>query len=139
MADKVITSIDHVTTEWLTSVLSRSGALTRGAVASFEVGTGQGNWSTSAKLIVKYSDVAQGSLPRRLFLKMVNTDLDDESFGESEVTYYTRDYVDVENVPLIRCYDAVFSEEKNATTFCWMTCLKPISRRQRSNQPLNMD
>ena len=113
MADKVITSLDHVTTEWLTSVLSQSGALTRGVVASFESGTGKGNWSTNANLIVKYSDGAQGSLPRRLFLKMVNTDLDDESFGESEVTYYTRDYVDVVNAPLIRCYDAVFSEQKN--------------------------
>lgn len=112
MADKVITSIDHVTTEWLTGVLSHSGALTRGAVASFELGTGQGNWSRSAKLILKYTDGAQGSLPRRLFLKMVNTDLDDESFGESEVAYYRRDYVDVENAPLIRCYDAAFSEEK---------------------------
>jgi len=112
LADKVITSIDHVTTEWLTTVLSQSGALTRGAVASFESGTGQGNWSTSASLIVKYTEGAQGSLPQRLFLKMVNTDLEDESFGESEVTYYTRDYVDVENAPLIRCYDAVCSEEQ---------------------------
>jgi hypothetical protein len=42
---------------------------------------------------------------------MVNTDLDDEFFGPSEVAYYTRDYKDVEDAPLIRCYDAAFSEE----------------------------
>jgi len=33
----------------------------------------------------------------------------DEYFGESEVTYYTRDYLDTEDVPLVRCYHAAFS------------------------------
>ena len=42
---------------------------------------------------------------------MVNADTgDDEFFGESEVTYYTRDYVNVPNAPLLRCYDAAYSE-----------------------------
>ena len=45
MPDGVITSIDQVTSAWLTSVLAESGALTHGAVASFEVDAGQGNWS----------------------------------------------------------------------------------------------
>ena len=36
----------------------------------------------------------------------------DESFGNSEVTYYTRDYIDVMDAPIIRCYDAAFSEEQ---------------------------
>ncbi len=45
---------------------------------------------------------------------MVETDTSDsdEFFGESEVTYYTRDYKDIPHVPLIRCYDGAFSEEK---------------------------
>jgi hypothetical protein len=41
---------------------------------------------------------------------MVNTDLDDEFFGPSEVSYYTRDYADVAAAPLLRCYDAQYSE-----------------------------
>ena len=106
MPDNVITNIEQVTTEWLTSALAASGALTRGAVASCELGAGQGNWSSNARLNVKYTDGAQGSLPRRLFLKMVNTDLGDQSFDASEVTYYRRDYVDVADAPLLRCYDA---------------------------------
>lgn len=105
-----MTSIEQVTTEWLTSALAGSGALTRGAVASFDVDTGRGNWSTNARLTVHYTDEAQGSLPRRLFLKMVNTDQNDESFDESEFTYYTRDYVDVAAAPLLRCYGAAYSE-----------------------------
>lgn len=110
----VITNLDRITTDWLTSVLSRNGALTRGAVQAFELGTGQGNWSTSANLKITYTDGAQGTLPPRLFLKMVDTDLGDgEFFTDSEVAYYTRDYVDMKHAPLLRCYDAAYSQELN--------------------------
>lgn len=112
MPNNVITDIHQVTAEWLTSTLIKSGALTQGAVATFDLGTGRGNWSTSASLHLHYVEGSQGALPQKLFLKMVNTDLEDESFGASEVDYYTRDYVDVEGAPLIRCYDASFSPEQ---------------------------
>jgi thiamine kinase-like enzyme len=112
MPSDVITRLEQVTVEWLTHALTRSGALTHGAVEAFDVDTGRGNWSTSARLTVRYADGSQGAMPRRLFLKMVNTDLEDEFFGASEVTYYTRDYVGVEGAPLIRCYDAAYSEEQ---------------------------
>ena len=108
---KVITHIDEVTVEWLTAVLIQSGALTQGRVVSFEVDTGRGNWSTNAKLRLKYTSESQGERPQRLFLKLVNTDLDDgETFLPSEVPYYTCDYVDVPAAPLISCYDAAYSE-----------------------------
>jgi len=46
---------------------------------------------------------------------MVRTDLDDdESFSDSEVRYYTRDYVDVPDAPLIRCHNAVYSAADHA-------------------------
>jgi hypothetical protein len=111
MSDDVITSTDQVTTVWLTSVLVNSGAITSGAVAAFDVNPGRGNWSTNAILRVRYVDGSQGTLPQRLFLKMVNVDLGDDSFGASEVTYYTRDYAGVAGAPLVRCYDAAFSGE----------------------------
>jgi hypothetical protein len=50
MPDKVITSIDQVTNAWLTSVLTKSGALINGAVAVFDVKAGQGNWSPNVTL-----------------------------------------------------------------------------------------
>jgi hypothetical protein len=112
MPDEVITDLEQVTVNWLTAVLQNGRAITSGAVAAFEVVAGRGNWSTSAALQARYTDDAQGDLPPRLFLKMVNTDLDDEFFGPSEVTYYTRDYVGVKNAPLLRCYDAHFSEKQ---------------------------
>jgi hypothetical protein len=110
MLDKVITDINQVTAKWLTAVLSHGRALTGGVVTAFDVETGRGNWSNSARLKLQYSDDAQGERPQRLFLKMVNTDLDDEFFGSSEVTYYTRDYLGVRDAPLLRCYDGRFSE-----------------------------
>ncbi len=110
--DSVITNLDQVTTAWLTAVLRRSGALAHGAVASFDLDAGHGNWSTSGKLTSHYTGGAEGVLPRRLFLKLVDADQDDEFFGESEVTYYTRDYVDVAKAPLLRCYDAAYSQER---------------------------
>jgi hypothetical protein len=112
MPSQVITSPDQVTIEWLTSALSKNGALTRGTVAAFDVDTSRGNWSSNARLAVRYGNGSQGAMPRRLFLKMVNTDLDDEFFGASEVNYYIHDYIGVEGAPLVRCYDAVYSEEQ---------------------------
>lgn len=112
MIEQVITSIDQVSTLWLNSVLVESGALTHGGVESFASSAGQGNWSAHARISVQYSDNAKGLLPKRLFLKMVNTDLGDgESFDDSEVTYYARDYADVRNAPLLRCYSAKYSKE----------------------------
>ncbi|MCI0397037.1 MAG: hypothetical protein L0332_05530 [Chloroflexi bacterium] len=112
MPDEVITSLEQVTVEWLTAVLAHSGAISDGAVAAFDVDTNRGNWSSNATLNVRYVAGSQGELPRRLFLKMVNTDLEDECFGPSEVTYYTRDYAGVAGAPLVHCYHAAYSAEK---------------------------
>ncbi|MEK6222037.1 MAG: aminoglycoside phosphotransferase family protein, partial [Chloroflexota bacterium] len=108
----LITNAKQVTPEWLTNTLLSNGALTQGKVTSIETDKGSGNWSSNAKLRLHYSEDAQGEMPEHLFLKIVSTDLGDEFFGDSEVTYYTRDYIGVPNAPLVRCYDAAFSEEK---------------------------
>lgn len=110
MSDQVITSLEQVTNEWLTAVLTHSGALTQGTVTAVSIDTGRGNWSTSGSLQLTYSPDAQGERPLRLFLKMVNADTGDgEYFGSSEVDYYLRDYVDVPDAPLLRCYNGRYS------------------------------
>ncbi|MEO8607858.1 MAG: hypothetical protein ABI690_08260 [Chloroflexota bacterium] len=111
MSDEVITSFDQVTSEWLTHVLAQSGALENGSVESFAVqDTDQRLLSTNAKLILRYTENAQGAMPKNLFLKTVNVDQGDEFFGPSEVNYYVRDYVGVDGVPLPRTYDAAYSK-----------------------------
>jgi hypothetical protein len=45
---------------------------------------------------------------------MVNTDLGDgEWFGDSEVSYYLHDYVDLPKAPLLRCYHGTYSERSH--------------------------
>ena len=110
MSENMITNLEQVTNERLTAVLTRSGALTQGTVVGFDAADGRGNWSTSGSLQLHYSPDAQGERPSRLFLKMVNTDIgDEESFGPSEVDYYLRDYVDMPDAPLLRCYDGRYA------------------------------
>jgi hypothetical protein len=110
MPGLVISRVNQATPEWLTAVLSRSAALTSGAVITVEVDEGHGNWSTNAHLRPRYSRDAAGDCPANLFLKLVSTDLGDgESFGGSEVDYYTGDYTNVPDAPLVRCHDAAYS------------------------------
>ena len=111
MTGSVISSPEQLTPASLTDTLRAAGALTAGAVAAFEIDTGRGNWSSNATLHIRYTARAAGDLPPRLFLKLVNTNLDGEFFGASEVTYYTHDYVGVAGAPLVRCYDAAYSAE----------------------------
>ena len=110
---ELISHLDQVTTDWLTAVLENDRALIHGEVEFFDVRAGGGNWSDNAILELRYSDLAVGLCPPRLFLKMVDTGKSsaEEYFGPSEVDYYTRDYVDVPGAPLVRCYHAAYSEK----------------------------
>src|SRR5262245_47408090 len=110
MPEKVITALNEVTVEWLSDVLARSGALSRGAVESFTVKTSERILSTNFMLRLTYAPGSQGDMPRNLFLKTVNIDMDDEFFGPSEVHYYARDYTGVDGVPILRAYGAQYSE-----------------------------
>lgn len=105
--EQVITQVEQITPEWLTAVLHQAHALTHGQVAGVELDSGSGNWSQNGRLTLRYSPDAAGARPTQLFLKMVNTDTGDgEFFLPAELTYYTRDYIDVPDAPLVRCYHA---------------------------------
>ncbi len=110
MSGPVIHSVDQITSGWLTDVLHASGALEAGEVESIKAETTVRELSANVRLDVTYTAAARGPMPRRLFLKMVNIDMEEEFFGPSEVNYYARDYAGVSGVPLIRAYDAVYSE-----------------------------
>ena len=104
-AEQVISQVEQVTPEWLTAVLNQAHALTNGQVVTVELDRGSGNWSQNGRLTLTYSLNAQGDCPTQLFLKLVNTDTGDgEFFLPAEMTYYTHDYVDLPDAPLVRCY-----------------------------------
>lgn len=112
--NKVIKTVEQVTPAWLTAVLSQNDALTGGEVTNFAANSGGGHWSSNAQLTLTYSSNAQGECPTNLFLKMVDTDTGNgEYFLPSEVTYYTRDYVDLPEAPLVRCYNSAYDPEQN--------------------------
>jgi len=111
MPAAVVLSPDQITSSWLTRTLRASGALVHGAVEAFDAETTVRELSANVRLNLRYSPDARGDLPRRLFLKMVNLDMEEEFFGPSEVNYYTRDYLGVPDAPLIRAYDAAYSDE----------------------------
>jgi hypothetical protein len=114
MPDDVITSLEQVTTAWLTAVLTESGALKSGQVTAFTAGSGRGHWSSNARLALSYSPGAQGECPTNLFLKLVNANTGDgEYFLPSEVAYYTRNYVDLADAPLVRCYNGAYDAAQN--------------------------
>ena len=108
----LITHPHEITPQWLTEVLVTSGALQRGQVAGFALQNGVSSWSTNARLRLRYTPDAVGECPASLFLKMAGTDLGEDSFDDSEVNYYTRDYLGVSGTPLLRCYDAQYSASR---------------------------
>ncbi len=89
----VINNFDHVDTEWLTKVLGET-------VVNFELSTSTSNWAQNAQIA---ATIADGST-RSLWLKLCIGD----TFGKSEVDYYTRDYFGLQAAPLVKCYDACF-------------------------------
>jgi hypothetical protein len=90
---RVICSQDELTASWLGQVL-------RQGVERISVASGNGNWSRQLAIEASLSD---GTV-RHLRLKIC----EGNTFGRSEIDYYTRDYVDMANAPLVRCFDAQY-------------------------------
>ena len=145
---QLITHWEQATSEWLTAVLIQSGALTKGQITHVETNCGSGHWSQNVRLLLTYSDDALGECPTRLFLKLVDTNTGDgEFFLPSEVTYYTRDYIDLADAPLVRCYEAPMIPPKIDIICCCTICQKrmlllmiysrhwPMGRRWRKRWP----
>jgi thiamine kinase-like enzyme len=112
MNGRVITDAQQVSAEWLTAALARSGTLRAGRVRDVDADADKSVWSQIVRLRPRYDDAAAGELPTALLLKICAGD--DAVFGSSEVDYYVRDYVDLPDAPIPRCYDAQFSEEPRA-------------------------
>lgn len=110
----VITELDQVDPEWLTHVLAAAGALQDGAVSGITMKRNERRLFSIGHLSVDYAPGSRGPCPRKMFLKVCRTDLEGESIGPSEVNYYARDYVGVDGLPLLPCYNAVYSAEKRA-------------------------
>lgn len=92
---EMISTADEITTGWLSEVL---GEPVTGVSA-------QASDSTWAHQIRLKATLATGEV-KALRMKVCKGD----TFGCSEVDYYTQDYIGMENPPLVRHYDAQFTE-----------------------------
>ena len=92
---RVLLNAAQVSTDWLTSVLGRT-------VTHFKAETQASNWSSQVPLSVSFDDRGSQALRLKICLG--------ETFGRSELDYYTKDYVGLVNAPLVRCYDAQFEQ-----------------------------
>ena len=84
---------EQLTAEYLSRALGQP-------VESFTFTSEESNWARQ----VPIRATLVGGAEKRLRLKLCLG----ETFGRSEVDYYVRDYVGLENAPLVRCYDAEF-------------------------------
>jgi hypothetical protein len=106
--DRVLTSVEQATPDWLTSLLRQRGVLGAGQVLAVDQ-RASGAWNSSSHYLeVRYSSDAPLDAPRRLFLKM---SLEPE-WGREEVEFYRFVEEKRASLPmLVRCYDAALSED----------------------------
>ena len=111
MDNQVIVTPEQLDREWLNRVLTRSGELKEGAIREFRVRPLRSDNSSVVILELDYSEDARGERPASLLLKLCGGEHSPD-FGPSEVYYYTRDYVGLADAPLVKCYDAAYSQEQ---------------------------
>ncbi len=90
----VVTSAAGITTDWLSAAMGEP-------VASFSLlHEEQANWSQHWPIAATLASGERRALRLKLCLG--------DTFGPSELHYYTRDYVGLADAPLPRCYQACF-------------------------------
>jgi hypothetical protein len=129
LGERVITATAELTANWFEEVLKESGDLQSGAVAAFRVEPLGSENSSIVRIRLDYAAHSTGTLPAKLLLKMCGGD-HSHAFGSSEVDYYRRDYVGRANLPLVKCYSAVYSAEKQS----YHLLLEDLTETYRSNR-----
>ena len=114
MAD-VITDVEQVTPDWLTSVLGANGHLDQERVTAVEPRSSrQTVISTIHHLELRYSANTSEQSPAKLFLKISKPGFDSEiaaRFGKKESEYYNVIARTMNDPPSATCYDAAFSAD----------------------------
>jgi hypothetical protein len=114
MAD-IITDVEQVTPDWLTSVLGANGHLDQERVTAVELRSSrQTIISTIHHLEVRYSANTSERSPAKLFLKISKAGFDSEiaaRFGKKESEYYNVIAMTMNNPPSATCYDAAYSPD----------------------------
>ena len=114
---EVITNAEQVTPEWLTSILYERGYLSQSnAILVQEIDQSQhtSTWFADISFLeISYLGKAPKSVLNRLCLKIPKPDLRlaDLLYGRNEVEFYNTIANAMDDPPLARCYDAVYSPD----------------------------
>jgi hypothetical protein len=115
----MITNPEAVTAEWLTEIFRKGGSLLQGYVKSVHVVSESSYSSAIGRLTLTYTDDAPPTMPTRLFLKICQSGLDDRVVGnvrrQNEVRFHNEVASLMPDPPVVRCYQAVYSEETGAS------------------------
>jgi thiamine kinase-like enzyme len=104
---ELITNVSQLTPERLTGILRKKGILGRGSVMDIQVReSSQTPWSDIFHLEVRFSGNTPSSAPQRLFFKIGNG-------GQGEVVFYNSMADSITALPVVPCYEAVYSSEQN--------------------------
>src|SRR5205085_1817484 len=107
---ELITDVEQVTPAWLSEVLRRAGVLVRGDVRAVEVTLSRAlHVSHVCRLAVTYTDDAPLDAPAQLFLKLSAPALQ-AHYSRKEIEFYEKVAPLAPELPLLRCFDAVFDE-----------------------------
>lgn len=112
--EDVLTHLDQVTPEWLTTVLRTKGYLPAGYVQSIAMQPGETSISLTAHLEITYSDDVPVTAPRRLFVKVSKPELPYPAYAQyagREVAFYNQFVPVMAHRPLVQCYDAVYTPD----------------------------
>jgi thiamine kinase-like enzyme len=105
----LITDGHQATPTWLTAVLRESGHLPQGHVVDVQPQPSPKAVSLIIPLQVRYSEDAPNAAPSRFILKISKPFLNNER--PKEIAFYQSIANRVTNLPIIRCYQAVYSPD----------------------------
>jgi len=109
---QIITDIEELTPEWLTSIFKTNGHLTQGTVSEIVSRHSLRGLTYSVK--VKFSDDAQSEhISSDLVVKMISPD--DIFLRTREAKFYSIVSKTMSEMPIATCYDAAYSEDTGAS------------------------
>ena len=132
---RIITAVEQVTPDWLTTILREAGDLPHGTVRTVDPESNPAFNSSVSHFALTYSADAPASAPTRLFLKR---NLNEEwaiRAGAREVGFYTLVASQPDHLSVVpRCYDAAYDAASGASHLLLLdlsdTHIQPLTRDQ---------
>ena len=112
ITQKALTTSDQINLDWLRCILSRRFEVEHTGIVDFRIDASASTNAQIFRIHLDYSSATREKLPATLILKICTGG--DLFIGDSEVNYYARDYVNLANAPIPRCYDAQYSAENGS-------------------------